>query len=131
MDASLEEFLAAYSQEVREISLKVRALIFEVEPEAVEQLDLPASLIAYGYGPKYADTLCTLMPQKTRVNLGIYRAVELPDSEGLLEGTGKLHRHVKLNSVADVSRPALRALLQAAVAMKKGAGATKGAASGE
>jgi hypothetical protein len=121
MDASLQEFLAAYSQEVRDTSLKARELIFEVAPEAIEQLDIPSALIAYGYGQKYADTLFTLMPYKTRVNLGIYRAVELPDPEGLLEGTGKLHRHVKLNSVAEVGRPALRALLEAAVARKKGA----------
>ncbi|MCA1562507.1 MAG: hypothetical protein LC753_19205 [Acidobacteria bacterium] len=56
------------------------------------------------------------MPTRTGVNLGIARAMELPDPEGLLEGTGKLHRHIKFRQPVDLKRPGVRQLLVAAVA---------------
>ncbi len=72
---------------------------------------MPSRLIAYGTSPKYADTVFTLMPHAGWVNLGIYRALELADPHGLLQGTGKLHRHVKLNHLKDVESPDLNELL--------------------
>jgi hypothetical protein len=40
------------------------------------------------------------------VNLGIAYAMQLPDPKKLLEGTGKLHRHVKLKSKSDLETAA-------------------------
>lgn len=88
-------------------------------PDISEQVDAKARIIGYGYGPKYADMVCMLMPTKAGVNLGIAYAMELPDPAKLLEGTGKLHRHVKLNSEADLERTALKSLLKAAVARRE------------
>ena len=116
---NLEEFLAAYSPEIREIALRLRTLVLELAPEAIEQIDPSDHLIAYGFGPKMADTVCTIAPYKSWVNLGFYRGTELPDPAGLLTGTGKLHRHVKLKTLAEVEAPALRQLLEAAVAARK------------
>ena len=45
------------------------------------------------------------------VNLGFFRGAELADSNGLLEGTGKFMRHVKLGPGRDVSASALRDLI--------------------
>jgi hypothetical protein len=42
------------------------------------------------------------------------KGTELPDPEGLLEGTGKRARHVKLRSIGDVDRPGVRALVMEA-----------------
>ncbi len=113
-----EEFLSSYSPDVRELALKLRALVLEVMPGITEQVDSPSRLVAYCTGPKMSDVMCTIMPLKAAVNLGIYRAVDLPDPTGLLEGTGKLHRHVKIKTAADIQDPALRALLLAAMAAK-------------
>lgn len=55
------------------------------------------------------------MPAKNWVTLGFYRGTELPDPKGLLEGAGKVHRHVKLRTEEDVESPALHALLHAAL----------------
>ena len=52
---------------------------------------------------------------KAGVNLGIAYAMELPDPKKILEGTGKLHRHVKLKSEADLENLALINLLKAAL----------------
>jgi hypothetical protein len=48
------------------------------------------------------------------VNLGFNYGTELPDPEGLLQGSGKLLRHVKITTPEDLSNPALRRLVEAA-----------------
>lgn len=119
MPHSLDDLLSPYAPELRALSLAARDLILSVIPDATEQVDVPSKLIVYGFGTRMSDTICTIMPQRSWVNLGFYRGVELPDPAGLLEGTGKLHRHVKLRTTADLESPALMALLEAAVAAKR------------
>jgi hypothetical protein len=48
------------------------------------------------------------------VNVGFFRGGELPDPAGLLEGTGKRMRHVKLRPGVETSVSALEALIEAA-----------------
>jgi hypothetical protein len=43
------------------------------------------------------------------------RGTELPDPAGLLAGTGKRARHVKIRDIGEVEALALDALLEAAV----------------
>jgi len=111
---AVEAFLAGYSPEVRSLALQARTLVLGVMPDAVEQVDVPGKLLGYGRAATYAGTVCVIMPLKAGVNLGFARGAELPDPEGLLTGTGKRARHVRLSTAADVKRPALRALLEAA-----------------
>ena len=54
------------------------------------------------------------------VNVGFFRGAELPDPSGLLEGTGKRMRHVKLRPAGAVDATALRTLIKAAYADMKG-----------
>jgi len=51
---------------------------------------------------------------KAHVNVGFFRGAELADPEGLLQGTGKFMRHVKLRPGDDVDAPALTKLIDAA-----------------
>jgi len=118
MNQAVTEFLATYSPEVRDLALKTRALILEVIPHAVEQVDPPSKIIAYGFGLKMADIICVIAPYKSHVNLMFSRGTELPDPRGLLVGTGKRARHVKITSDRDLKAPALRALVEAAVVIK-------------
>ena len=48
------------------------------------------------------------------VNVGFFRGAELPDPRGLLQGTGKLMRHVKLGPGHPMDESALAELIQAA-----------------
>lgn len=48
------------------------------------------------------------------VNVGFFRGAELPDPTHLLEGTGKLMRHVKLHPDREIDAPALTNLIQTA-----------------
>lgn len=110
------DLLAAYPPEVRDIALRLRDVVVTRAPQAIEQVDRPARLLGYGLAPTYAATICVIMPLKAGVNLGFPRGVELPDPTGLLAGTGKRARHVRLSAAEQVDAPALHALIDAAIA---------------
>lgn len=107
----------AYSQEVQETVLAVRSLILEMLPGCIEMVDIPSKFIAYGYGSQYADLVAGIAPFKNHVNLMFNRGVDLPDPQGLLEGTGKIARHVKLARKEDTLQPGMRDLLGNALAL--------------
>jgi hypothetical protein len=51
---------------------------------------------------------------KAHVNVGFFRGAEAADPEGLLQGTGKFMRHVKLRPGEEVNAMALKQLINAA-----------------
>ena len=57
---------------------------------------------------------------KAHVNVGFFRGAEIADPDGLLEGTGKLMRHVKLGPERDVDASALAKLVETAYTDMKG-----------
>ncbi|RZS38971.1 uncharacterized protein DUF1801 [Herbihabitans rhizosphaerae] len=71
----------------------------------------------FGFGTDtgYKGLVFSAMPHRAHVNLGFNRGAELPDPAGLLEGTGKVHRHYKVRTVADLDRPELDELIIAAL----------------
>ncbi|HLD94355.1 MAG TPA: DUF1801 domain-containing protein [Anaerolineales bacterium] len=109
----LEDFLETYTPEVRNLALQLRDLVFEIDPEVIEQIDIPAHLLAYGYAKTYTHLMCVIILYKDYVNLGFPRGVDLPDPEGVLEGTGKRARHVKIRNVEQIESPEIAALFQA------------------
>jgi hypothetical protein len=126
--SEVDEFLALYPPGVRDIALAARALVLETVPNATETVDRTARVIGYGYGPGYKDTICALILSKTGVKVGIARGTELPDPDQLLQGSGKVHRHVQLGTGDDVANPGLKQLIEAALAawrQRAGAGRRK------
>ena len=57
---------------------------------------------------------------KAHVNVGFFRGAEIDDPDGLLEGTGKFMRHVKLRPERDINATALKKLVKSAYADMKG-----------
>ena len=51
---------------------------------------------------------------KAHVNVGFFRGAEIADPEGLLEGTGKFMRHVKLRPDREFNATALTKLIHTA-----------------
>jgi hypothetical protein len=113
---TVEELFSLYNPEVRAVAKKARALVLDVFPNAVEQVDAPDKMLHYGTGPKMNEQLFYIAGYTAHVNVGFWYGAHLPDPEGIVEGTGKRLRHVKLRKPEDVYRPALRALLEAALA---------------
>jgi len=111
-----DAFLAAYPDAVRELADAARKALAKALPGAAEGVDTSAKLLGYSYGPGYKGLVCTLIMSKTGVKLGIFRGAELSDPAGLMQGAGKIHRHVQLRNPADLERPELKRLLAAALA---------------
>jgi Domain of unknown function (DU1801) len=107
--------LAEYPPEMRELALAARRLLAGAFPGAEETLDKSARLIGYSYGPGYKGVVCTLILSRTGVKFGIVRGSELSDPKHLMRGSGKVHRHVQLQTIADLKRPGLESLLKAAL----------------
>ncbi len=122
----VETFLARYPQDVRAIALAARSFLDRALPGATETLDESAKVIGYSYAPGYRGLICTLILSRDGVKLGIVRGSEVADPKRLMRGSGKVHRHVQLRSVADLKRPGLRPLLQAALAAWQGRNAGNG-----
>ena len=57
---------------------------------------------------------------KAHVNVGFFRGAEIADPEGLLEGTGRFMRHVKLGPQRAVDATALMELIEAAYTDMRG-----------
>jgi hypothetical protein len=111
---SIDTFLSKYDREVFENAMKLRKVIVALLPDINEELDLPAKMIAYSYGKKYSEMVCTIIPSKKGIKLGFYKGNELEDPDHLLEGEGKISRYVqidrKLIESAELKSLLLRAL---------------------
>jgi hypothetical protein len=64
---------------------------------------------------------------RAHINVGFFRGAEIADPDGLLEGTGKFMRHVKLRPGHELNAAALTNLIEAAyTGMKKRVQAEQG-----
>lgn len=113
-ELTIDEFLQRYSPQVRGLALRACALIREVMPGATEKVHPGWKVIVFGTGARMGDMVFGVGPLKERVNIQLSGA-DLPDPAGLLEGSGKAARHVKVASPAVLESPALRDLLRAAL----------------
>lgn len=110
MSDPVEQFFSVYSPEVRDLARGLRALVQRLVPDAEEKVHRPWKTVAYGRGKKF----CAISPHKSWVNLQFHGGSGLPDPSGLLEGTGKSMRHVRVASPGDIKRRALAKLVRTA-----------------
>lgn len=115
---SVEAVLAKHSPEVRAVVERLRALIQTTAPQLTEQVHMGWGAILYGSTGGMANQVVAIAPLRAHANLGLSDGVDLPDPRGLLEGTGKRIRHVKIKTPEDVDRPEVRELIEAAVARR-------------
>ena len=105
-------FLSQYDEQVYNHALKLREILFAALPGIIEQPDLPARMIAYCYGQKYVEMICTIIPSKKGLKLAFYKGANLPDPDHLLEGKAKLSRYVEINPDKQIYSAALKKLIE-------------------
>lgn len=119
-DRDFDSMIEALMPDVQALARRLRELINAVHPAAVEVVWLKQRIAGYGVGPKkMSEQYSYIAPQAKYVNLGFYYGTSLPDPEGLLEGSGKALRHTKVRTLAEADNPAVRQLLEAAVAERR------------
>lgn len=118
-DEKFEEAISTFPEEMQEIARQTRNLIYQVLPEVVEVVWVQQKNTGFGTGiKKKTEHFCWLMPATKHVSLGFNYGAALPDPNHLLEGNGKLFRHIKIKSVAQLSNKDLIAILKFATTYK-------------
>ncbi len=105
---TVDDHIAGLPPLQKEIASALRQIIRKTVPALAET-------IKWGM-PCYVGTgnVCSIMAFQSHVNLAFFRGVELTDQDGLLEGTGKGMRHIKIRSRQDIRRAAISTLVKQA-----------------
>src|SRR5205085_9234619 len=109
-----EAFLAGYPPEVQAVSRALRAMVQQAMPQAHEILYARHNHIGYNVTASPRPRICYICPLQDYVGLGFDYGGLLADPAGLLVGTGKRMRHVKVYALDEARRPALEHLVGAA-----------------
>ena len=112
----LIKFLRPYDPSVRDLALALRALVLEEMAPCYENIYDAYSAVAIGYGTsgRLSDGVFHIAVYSNHVNLGFNDGASLDDPKGILQGSGKLIRHITIKTAEDLERPELRAYLRRA-----------------
>jgi hypothetical protein len=112
-NADVRELLAAQDPGIGRLADELCVLINQLYPDAV--VTVRGGDIGFGATSGYKGLVFVVSPHASHVTLGLAGGASLPDQAGLMEGKGKVHRHIKLREQGDIARPELRDLMAAAM----------------
>ena len=117
----LAAFIARYDPAVARLARAARAVMRKEMPTAIEQVCDNYQFLAIGYctTERTSDCIASLAVSPKGVALSFYYGASLPDPTGILLGSGKQNRFVRLPTAATLRTPAVRALLRAAMRQAK------------
>ena len=115
-----DEVLARHTPEIQAAAHAMLGVVLEELPDAVVRFDRGNGLLAVGTGSGMRDLLFALIPHAGWLNLQLADGADLPNADGLIEGTGKRIRHVKIRSAEAAASPAVRSAVMAQVAARAG-----------
>jgi hypothetical protein len=121
VEGDVQRLLAGHAPELRAIEQALRERIRGEFPGAVEQVDFGNKLIAFGHTMKIRGLLFAIIAHTAHVNLQLADGADLPDPTGIVEGTGKRIRHVKIRTVEAASSEPVIALIRAQLAARPNA----------
>jgi hypothetical protein len=113
--ATWDENLASHTPEVQAAARALDAIIREALPDVVVRYDPGNGLLAFGRSMGMRDLLFALIPHAGWVNLQLADGALLPNPDGLIEGTGKRIRHVKVRSATFARDPRVVASIRAQI----------------
>ena len=118
LEADVDRLLSEHPPEIQAIERALRVTIRSAFPAAVEQVDFGNKLIAFGRSMKMRGLLFAIIAHRDWVNLQLADGAALADPDGLVEGTGKRIRHVKIRSVEAASSASVVSLIEAELAAR-------------
>ena len=115
-ERTFEGLVATYPPAVQDLARQARGFILEaMGGDAQESIDASGPYAFYGFAPGYKGLVCSLILSKKGVKLGIANAATLDDPQKLLQGAGKVHRHIPLETSADLRISGVKALVKSAI----------------
>ena len=114
----LDGFVGRYDPDVARIARRALKTMRIRLPGAVALVydNYNALAVAFGPSERTSESVFSITLYPRWVSLFFTRGAELPDPERLLRGSGNVMRHLVLDDAATLDRPAVRALMTAALA---------------
>jgi hypothetical protein len=90
--------------------LGVRLMVLREIPSVSETVNDVSYAVTVGFtfSGRVKEVFCYAVAYRSYVNLGFARGTELPDPNGRLCGTGKLHRHIRIEDRSDLEDAEVR-----------------------
>ncbi|MGA3034086.1 MAG: hypothetical protein ABSD70_12430 [Terracidiphilus sp.] len=120
-EAELAGFIDKFSPEMAKFIRSVRAALRKRVPAANELVYDNYNFFVIGYSStlRPSDSMMMLVADAHGMRLAFYYGSTLPDPAGILQGSGNQNRFVVLASARDLSKPAIEAVIRAAIAQGK------------
>jgi hypothetical protein len=120
-ETELAGFIDKFSPEMAKFIRSVRAALRKRVPTANELVYDNYNFFVIGYSStlRPSDSLIMLVADGHVVRLAFYYGSSLPDPSGILQGSGNQNRFIMLARARDLSKPAVEALIRAAIAHGK------------
>ena len=111
-------YLKYKDQELIDLYFGLREFILSIHPKSNELLYHTHALTSlYSVSEKMSDAFCMIPIYTNHFNLGFNKGALLNDPYNLLQGTGKLIRHIPINSTEDFQNKKVKDLLEKAAAL--------------
>jgi len=109
-------YLKYKDQELIDLYLDLREFILSIHPQSNELLYHTHALTSlYTISEKMSDAFCMIPIYANHLNLGFNKGTLLPDSNNLLQGTGKLIRHIPIKKTEDYRNSTAEELITSAI----------------
>jgi hypothetical protein len=110
------EFLSRYDAKVRDLMLGVRRIVLKEIPSVSETVNDVSYAVTVGFtfSGRFKEAFCYVVVYSSYVNLGFVQGAQLPDPDRRLKGTGKLNRHLRIETLAGLDDPEILRLIRRA-----------------
>ena len=107
---TFDDWVADIDPKLRPLAQGLRRMFLEAAPDFRESIKWGKPCFE-----KKVRTFYIASQSDKYVTLGLWQGALLPNLDGLIEGTGKRMRHVKIRSLEDLEAAALRRIIRQAV----------------
>lgn len=123
VEARIDAFLARYAPDIAAEFRAARAHLRSLFPRGHELVYDNYNALVFGFSPtdRTSDAFLSVAGYPKWVTLFFLRGVDLSDPGGLLQGTGKQVRSIRLKSARELSDPPVQALIAQAIETQRDA----------
>lgn len=117
---AFKDILDLANPELRPVCELLHSTVISLHAGCVEVVWPKLKIASFGVGPKkQTQHYAYIAVYSSHINLGFYHGAVLADPSGLLEGTGKGLRHIKIHDLAGAKRATVVGLLRQAIAERR------------
>jgi hypothetical protein len=115
-EQQLESFIAKFTPEVAALTRSILAAMRVRYPTAIELVYDNYNALAIGFGPseKTSQAIFSIAVFPRWVSLFFLQGKQLPDPEGILQGSGNVARHIRLPSGGRLDELSVKNLMKEA-----------------